>query len=200
MPERRLASKNAVLHVLPRRGLPRVVCAALAVLVVSFAGCATKRDLVVAKVKGRGTERVYPVSFDQAWSISKTILEFERTEKIEEHRSEGYMVTSDEISALTPSTYIGVFLEAEGSRQAKVTIVTRRRTPTQAYAALSEGGFHRKFAELLKLIAAVGPLPPDSPPANAQVGGRSASPPPDAAPPLGAPQEGGSDGDVDAGH
>src|SRR3954462_6820229 len=154
-------SKHRITSLGSRGGAFSLVAIAL-LLVAAFVGCASKRDLVVAKVRGRGTQRVYPVTVDQAWRISKAILTLEPTEKIEEHRSEGYMVTSDEISALTPSTYMGVFIEPEGTREAKVTFVTRRRTPTQGYAALSEGSFHRKFAELLKLIAAVGTLPSEA--------------------------------------
>jgi hypothetical protein len=158
-------------------------------LVLAFAGCATRQSVVIAKGKGRGTQRVYSVSVDQAWVISKAILELEPTEKVEEHRAEGYMVTSDVISALTPSTYIGVFVEPEG-KEAKVTIITRRRTPAQGYASLSEGGFHRKFAELLKLIAAVGPLPSEPP----------TGPPADAAPPAVDGADGGAnDADASAG-
>jgi len=40
--------------------------------------------------------------------------------------------------------------------------VTRRRTPTQSFASLTEGSFHRKFAQLVELIGAVGPLPADT--------------------------------------
>jgi hypothetical protein len=152
-----------------------------AFLLFAFVACATRHDVVVAKGRGRGTERVYPVNVDQAWAISKAILDLEPTEKVEEHRSEGYMVTSDVVTALTPGTYIGVFVEPAGT-EAKVTIITRRRTPTQAYASLSEGGFHRKFAELLKLIAAVGPLAAEAPadggtePADAADGGGAGEP------------------------
>src|SRR2546430_2555802 len=113
----------------------RAVAMAL-LLVFAWAGCAKKHDLVVWKLRGRGTERVYALTADQAWSISKAILKLEPTEAIEEHRSEGYMLTSDDSSALVPSTYMGVFIAAEGPRAAKVTFVTRRRTPTQAYAGL----------------------------------------------------------------
>jgi hypothetical protein len=130
----------------------------VALVLVSLFGCATKRDVVVSKLRGRGTERVYPITADQAWSISKTILRLEPTEAIEEHRSEGYMLTNDTISSLAPSTFMGVFVEPAGANAAKVTFVTRRRTPTQSYAALTEGAFHRKFAELLGLMAAVGPV------------------------------------------
>jgi hypothetical protein len=168
----------------------RVIVVTLTLVAVAFVGCATKRDLVSAKMKGRGTQRSYPVTVDQAWIISRTILELEPTEKVEEHRAEGYMVTSDEISALTPSTYMGVFIEPDGARETKVTFVTRRRTPTQAYAALSEGSFHRKFAELLKLVAAIGPLPSDAP---ADAGVSTDASPSDVAPtPADAGVEGGS--------
>jgi hypothetical protein len=130
----------------------------VALVLASLFGCATKRDVVVSKLRGRGAGHVYPVTTDQAWSISKAILRLEPTDSIEEHRSEGYMLTNDTITALVPSTFMGVFIEPAGANAAKVTFVTRRRTPTQAYAALTEGGFHRKFAELLGLVAAVGPM------------------------------------------
>ncbi len=127
-----------------------------AMLVLGLLACATKRDVVISKIKGRGTERVYPVRVDQAWTISKAILRLEPTEAIEEHRADGYMLTNDSTSSFAPSTYMGVFIERDAAG-AKVTFVTRRRTPTQSYASLTEGGFHRKFAELLALVAAVGP-------------------------------------------
>jgi hypothetical protein len=119
-------------------------------------GCANKQDVVIAKLRGRGSERVYPVNVDQAWAISKTILQLAPTEKIEEHRSEGYMLTSSDPGSLSPGTYIGVFVESHGPAAAKVTFITRRRTPTQAYTGLGERDFHYKFGELLALIAAVG--------------------------------------------
>jgi hypothetical protein len=144
---------------------PSIRAAATAVFLVlalASTGCAKKHDLVVYKLRGRGTQRVYAVTADQAWNISKAILKLEPTEAIEEHRSDGYMLTSDDSSALTASTYMGVFIEPEGRAATKVTFVTRRRTPTQAWAGLSEEGFHRKFHELVSLIAAVGPLPTDN--------------------------------------
>ena len=137
----------------------RSVRGALVLLALAaLAACATRRDVVASKLKGQGTQRVYAVTVDQAWTISKAILRFEPLGPIEEHRSEGYMLTSDDPSSLAPATYIGVFVEPDGSASAKVTVVNKRRTPTQAYASLSEGAFHRKFSELLGVIEAVGPI------------------------------------------
>jgi hypothetical protein len=170
---------------MPRvRDISKVVVAGA---LLAITACATRRDVVLAKGKGRGTERVYPVTVDQAWAISKTILTLEPTEKIEEHRDEGYMLTSDVITALTPGTYIGVFVEPAGAGETKVTFLARRRTPTQAYAALNDSNFHRKFAELVKLIAAAGPI-------STADGG---SPPPDAPDAPAAPT--GTDGGADGG-
>jgi hypothetical protein len=156
------------------------ILAALAMLCAI--GCATKRDVVSSKMKGQGTQRVYSVTTDQAWAMSRTILRFEGLEKVEEHRAEGYMLTSDNPSSLSPGTYMGVFIEAEGPASTKVTFVTRRRTPTQAYAALTESVFHKRFGELLTLVETVRPTP-----------GESGCPPQADAPPAPLPDAGPSD-------
>ena len=166
--------------------MPRMLVRLVGGLLVLFlSACATKRDVVVSKIKGRGAEHVYPVTIDQAWTISKTILELEPSEGIEEHRADGYMLANDSNSSVAPTTYMGVFIERDVAG-AKVTFVTRRRTPMQSYASLTGEGFHRKFVELLALVAAVGPsvaskactegADAGSPSADHLVSGRSGSP------------------------
>jgi len=132
-------------------------------LALCVTACANRQDVLASKLQGRGTARVYPVSVDQAWNIGKTILRLEPTDTIEEHRPEGYLLTSQDMGPLSAGTYIGIFVEPEGPRASKVTFVARRRTPTQAYAALTGDDFHKKFAELLALVTAVGPLPASEP-------------------------------------
>lgn len=134
-------------------------------LVVLALSCATRQDVVVSKLRGRGTPHVYSVTPDQAWAISKTILSFEHTETVDEHRQDGYMLTSEDTGSLSPGTYMGVFVEPDGARSAKVTFIARRRSALQAYSALDDNTFHKRFADLLGLIATVGPLPaaPPSP-------------------------------------
>ena len=56
---------------------------------VCLTGCATMSDVVQSKERGRGTSKVYPVNADQAWEIAKTVFRWERTDAVEEHRSEG---------------------------------------------------------------------------------------------------------------
>ena len=143
--------RRAAIGFFPRAGIAACVF-------FTFVGCANQKDVVISKLGGKGTDRIYPITVDQAWAISKTILKLEPTEKIQEHRAEGYMLTGSDTGSLSPGTYMGVFVESQGPAAAKVTFVTRRRTPMQAYAALTEGAFHRKFGELLELVAAVGPV------------------------------------------
>jgi hypothetical protein len=134
-----------------------VVLAAAATLAWA---CATKQDVVITKLRGRTNGHLYPVTFEQAWAISKAIFKLEPTEALEEHKADGYILTSQDASGLSPGTYMGVFIEP-GDRpgESKVTFVARRRTPTQAYAALNDVLFHKKFASLIELMGTVGSLP-----------------------------------------
>jgi hypothetical protein len=138
----------------------RVAFVVLAAAATLAWACATKQDIVITKLRGRTNGRVYPVTFDQAWAISKAIFKLEPTEALEEHKADGYILTSQDASGLSPGTYMGVFIEP-GDRpgESKVTFIARRRTPTQAYSALSEPLFHKKFAALIELMGTVGSLP-----------------------------------------
>ena len=153
-----------------------VGCAFVAAISLALA-CATKQDVLIAKLRGRADGRIYSVTFDQAWSISETIFRLEPTDAIEEHRSDGYILTSQNAGGLSAGTYMGVFIEpAERAGESKVTFIARRKTPTQAYPALNDATFHKKFAELVGLIRAIGPL--STPGATLDAG-----PPPDGAAP-----------------
>jgi len=130
------------------------------VALIVIGACATKQDILVTKLRGRAAGHIYPVTLDQAWNISKTLFHLEPTDAIEEHRPDGYMLTSQNAEGLNAGTYMGVFIEpGERPGESKVTFIARRKSPTQAYPALGDGMFHKKFAELVSLLAAVGPLP-----------------------------------------
>jgi hypothetical protein len=126
----------------------------IAVLVLA---CANKQDVLVTKLRGQATGHDYPVTIDQAWNISKTIFRLEPTDAIEEYRKDGYMLTSQDVGGLSSGTYLGAFIErADRAGETRVTFIARRKSPTQAYPALTEAAFHRKFAELVSLINAIG--------------------------------------------
>lgn len=91
--------------------------ASLAVGVLAFlvTGCATMSD--VLREKDKGTVQVYPVTNDQAWEIAKTVFRWEGADAIEEHRSEGYMVTSSGVNLYSYGTVMGAWVEPAGEGQ-----------------------------------------------------------------------------------
>ena len=88
---------------------------------VCLTGCATMSDVVQSKERGRGTSKVYPVNADQAWEIAKTVFRWERTDAVEEHRSEGYMLASSGESLISWGTVTGVWVEPVNSDSTRVT-------------------------------------------------------------------------------
>ncbi len=129
---------------------------------ICITGCATLHDVVRSKERGEGTSRVYPVNADQAWEIAKTVLRWERTEAVEEHRSEGYMLTSSEKSLISWGAMIGVWIEPLNNDSTRVTFVVKRRDPTEVFIPVTEAIFHDDFelAARMKTGRFITPAPP----------------------------------------
>jgi hypothetical protein len=137
------------------RGRAVLLLLALSAL-VALGSCANRQDVLRTKLQGKGVAHTYEVTFDQAWSIASTIFRLEPTEPIEDHRSEGYMLTSQNPGPMSSGAYLGVFFEPAGEKGTRVTFVVRRQSATQAYPFLNEAAFHHKFEELVHLMAEVG--------------------------------------------
>ena len=129
---------------------------------VCSTGCATMSDVVQSKERGRGTSKVYPVNADQAWEIAKTVFRWERTDAVEEHRSEGYMLTSSGESLISWGTVMGVWIEPVNNDSTKVTAVMKRKNPTDFLTPLTEDTFHEDFelAARIKAGRSFSPAPP----------------------------------------
>jgi len=126
-----------------------------------FAGCQTLGDVV--KAKGEGTSKVYHITADQAWTIAMTVFRWEGTDAIEEHRAEGYMLTSTSPGIGTYGTVMGAWIDPITESQTQVTVVTKRRVVTNIITSLTEGMFHRRFAQAVEIVKAGKPLPPAPP-------------------------------------
>ncbi len=126
-----------------------------------LAGCATLADVV--RDKGEGTAQVYPVTFDQAWTIAKAVFRWEGTDAIEEHRDERYMLTSSGMNLVTFGTVMGAWVDPQPDGQMKVTVVTKRRVQTNIFTTLTETTFHNRFAQAVDIIKAGKPLPVQPP-------------------------------------
>lgn len=134
------------------------------VLFVSFVvllnGCATMTDVVRVKEAGtEGTTKVYSVTADQAWEISKTVFRWEGADAIEEHRDQGYMLTSSGINMVSWGTVMGAWIEPVDKDNTKVTVVTKRRLTMNIATTLTEGTYHRRFAQAVEIVKKGQPLP-----------------------------------------
>jgi hypothetical protein len=125
----------------------------------SLTGCQSMRHVMQEKDTGGGTTRVYPVSVDQAWELSKTVFRWSGTDAIEEHRNQGYMLTSSGMNLVTAGAVMGAWMEPAGRGQTKVTVVTKRRIATNLATTLTEGTFHRHFAQAVEIVKAGKSLP-----------------------------------------
>jgi hypothetical protein len=126
--------------------LRAIVCAL--VVVAGLQACATMNDVIVERKQGGGTSKLYPMPADAAWSIAMSTLRDQRTDAIEEHRSEGYMLTSIGGGWTGTGTLIGVWIQPQSPVQTVVSIVTKRKQSTQLITDLTEGGFHERFWQI----------------------------------------------------
>lgn len=147
-----------------KRGFGIVGVLGLMAFVVLVSGCATMNDVVAVKEAGtEGTTKVYPVTADQAWNISKTVFRWEGSDAIEEHRDKGYMLTSSGMNLVSWGAVMGAWIEPIDKENTKVTVVTKRRVTVNIATTLTEGTYHRRFAQAVEIVKKGQPLP-GSPP------------------------------------
>ena len=143
-----------------------------AVLLVSallalLGGCATMDDVV--RVKEAGTEattHTYPVTMAQAWEISRMVFRWEGSDAIEEHKDQGYMLTSSGMNLVSWGAVMGAWIEPVGKDSSRVTVVTKRRVTINIATTLTEDTYHRRFAQAVEIVKKGQPLPRNAPPWN----------------------------------
>jgi len=107
--------------------------------------------------------KIYPVTPDQAWEISKTVFRWEGSDAIEEHKDEGYMLTSSGMNFFSFGTVMGAWVEPFDKDNTKVTVVTKRRVSTNLVTTLTEGTFHDRFAQAVEIVKRGEKLPRTAP-------------------------------------
>lgn len=133
--------------------------AALLMMVCLLPACSSIADVVEARSRGEGDARVYDVAQEQAWDVGRTVFRWNGADAIEEHKSEGYMLTSTGAGMMSWGTVMGAWFEPDAPGRTKVTVLTRRRMSTNLVTDLSESGFHDDFATLVPVVKAGKPLP-----------------------------------------
>jgi hypothetical protein len=130
----------------------------------TFAGCATMDDVVRVKESGsEGTTRIYPVTFEEAWDISKAVFRWEGSDAIEEHKDQGYMLTSSGVNLFSWGTVMGAWIEPVDKDKTKVTVVTKRRVTVNVATTLTEGSYQKRFAQAVDIVKKGRPLPLHAP-------------------------------------
>ena len=125
--------------------------AVAALLALATLGCTSLDDAV--KARDEGTTRLYSVTEDQAWQITSTIFRRYRTDEYEDHRNEGYLLATTSRWWLTQGTHLAAWVEPADHGQVHVTIVARRRVPTNPTTTLTESEFHELFADAARRVA-----------------------------------------------
>jgi hypothetical protein len=123
-------------------------------LVAAFlSGCSTLSDVQRVKEEGsEGTTKTYPVTVDQAWDISKVVFRWEGCDAIEEHKAEGYMLTSSGMNMVSWGAVMGAWVKPIDASNTEVTVVTKRRLTMNLFTTLTEGTFHTRFAQAVPIV------------------------------------------------
>jgi hypothetical protein len=122
-------------------------------------GCATMSDVTTSKAKGQGTTQIYPVTSDQAWDISRAVFRWEGADAIEEHKTEGYMLTSSGMNFVSYGAVMGAWIEPVDNGNTRVTVITKRRIATNVATTLTESTYHKRFAQAVDILKSGKKLP-----------------------------------------
>jgi hypothetical protein len=119
-------------------------------LSVVITGCASMSEVLTSKDDGTAVN--YAIGLDQAWDAAITVLRWEDCETIEQHKTQGYMLTTVGQNFISSGSLIGVWVDKIDKNNSKVTIVSKRRMKTELATGLSEGTFQSRFAQAVEII------------------------------------------------
>src|SRR3989339_872416 len=137
-------------RILKMRGQRIILILFFVAILALIGGCATMGDVV--RVKDEGTAKVYPVTSEQAWEIAKTVFRWEGADAIEEHKSEGYMLTSSGMNMVSWGAVMGAWILPVDKDNTKAIVVTKRRISINIATTLTETTFHNRFAQAVEIV------------------------------------------------
>jgi hypothetical protein len=78
-------------------------------------------------------------------------------------QDEGYMLTSSGMNFYSYGTVMGAWLKPLAKQSTEVTVITKRRIKTEVFTTLTEGTFHKRFAQAAGIVQSGGQLPTSAP-------------------------------------
>jgi hypothetical protein len=136
--------------------MKKLLWAALAVMMMTN-GCASRQELCNNMLQERnagkqGVTKVYPISAAQAWEITEAVFRWEKTDEVEKHATENYVITSTGMKMLAFGSVMAVWIEPADAATTKVTVVTKRRVAGDIFTSLNESTFFEKFEQGMKIL------------------------------------------------
>lgn len=137
------------------------------ILLSSFilvSGCASLNDLAKEVMKARqggreGISKVYPVSTGEAWEITMAVFCWEKTDEIEEHRDENYVITSTGMKMVAFGSVMGVWIEPVDAEHTRITTITKRRVRSDCFTELTGPKFFKRFEQGVRIVKSGKKLP-----------------------------------------
>ncbi len=122
------------------------------------------KEVITAREEGNiGIAKVYQISTAQAWDITEAVFRWEKTDEVEEHRDENYVLTSTGMKMVAFGSVMGVWIEPIDPNNTKVTVITKRRAQRDRFTRLTESTFHERFAKGVQIIQKGEQLPTTPP-------------------------------------
>jgi hypothetical protein len=126
-------------------------------MIIFASGCASMQELTKEVINARnsgkeGVTKVYPVTEKQAWDITRAVFHWEKTEEIEEHPDQGYVITSTGMKMLAFGSVMGVWIEPVDSDNTRITVIAKRRVKTDTFTDLTPSKFYERFDEGVKIL------------------------------------------------
>lgn len=138
----------------------KIIAAIFVMALIFISGCANMNDVVRAKETGNeGVTKTYSVTSDQAWEIAKAVFRWEGSDTIEEHKNEGYMLTSSGLNGYSYGAVMGAWIKPINKGSTEVTVITKRRIQTDIFTTLTEETYHKRFAQAVEITKGGNPLP-----------------------------------------
>ncbi len=117
-------------------------------------------EVISARNTGKeGVAKVYPVTKNQAWDITRAVFGWEKTDEIEEHPDGNYLITSTGMKMLAFGSVMGVWIEPVDSDNTRMTVITRRRVKGDIFTELTPSKFYERFDQGVKIVKSGKKLP-----------------------------------------
>ena len=117
-------------------------------------------EVINARNAGKeGVTKVYLVTKNQAWDITRAVFSWEKTDEIEEHPDGNYVITSTGMEMLAFGSVMGVWIEPVDSDNTRMTVITKRRAQRDKFTELTAPRFYERFEQGIKIIKSGKELP-----------------------------------------